>query len=171
VGVVLRPHGVHGDVLVDVRTDVPQRRFRPGARLVASDRDGRARAVTVRVARPHSDAGRLVVGLREVTDRTEAATLSGASLHAHVPAADTAEEPDTYFDHQLVGLVVRDRQGTRLGEVVDVLHAPAQDLLVVERPTGGQVLVPFVHAIVPVVDTVAGQLTVDPPGGLFEEES
>ena len=168
MGVVLRAHGVHGDLLVDVRTDVPQRRFRPGAQLLAWGRDGGVRELTVHAARPPAGAGRLVVGVEGVTDRTAAEALTGAVLHASVDPGERSEEPDTYFDHQLVGLAVRDRQGGLLGRVADVLHAPAQDLLVVERPGGARTLVPFVRAIVPVVDTAAGELVVDPPAGLFD---
>jgi 16S rRNA processing protein RimM len=61
------------------------------------------------------------------------------------------------------------RDGIQIGEVVRVDHFPAQDLLVVKTPTVDEVLVPFVKAIVPVVDMATRTVTVTPPIGLFEE--
>ncbi|MFM6977134.1 MAG: ribosome maturation factor RimM, partial [Micrococcales bacterium] len=80
---------------------------------------------------------------------------------------ETTNEADTWFDHQLVGLrVIRDAAEVGIIERVD--HLPAQDLLAV-KTTNGEVLVPFVKAIVPVVDIKNGTVTVTPPQGLFEE--
>ena len=77
------------------------------------------------------------------------------------------QEPDAWYDHQLVGLkVVRD--GLEIGEVVRVDHFPAQDLLAV-KVGETEVLVPFVKAIVPEVDVKAGRVVITPPMGLFEE--
>jgi 16S rRNA processing protein RimM len=81
--------------------------------------------------------------------------------------AESPEEEDAWFDHQLVGLAVM-RDGVKVGVVSLVDHLPAQDLLHVTTDAG-DVLVPFVKAIVPTVDVEAGTLTVTPPAGLFEE--
>ncbi|MDP3209615.1 MAG: PRC-barrel domain-containing protein, partial [Rhodoglobus sp.] len=77
------------------------------------------------------------------------------------------DEEDAWFDHQLVGLTVL-RDGTPVGTVSQVDHLPAQDLLTVTT-SSGDVLVPFVKAIVTSVDIEAGTMTVTPPHGLFEE--
>jgi 16S rRNA processing protein RimM len=103
-----------------------------------------------------------------VTDRTVAETLVKAILWISQDESEQTDEEDAWYDHQLVGLgVVRD--GTRVGVVRRVDHLPAQDLLAVETASGDEVLVPFVKAIVPAVDVVAGIVTVTPPVGLFEE--
>src|SRR5438270_57347 len=75
---------------------------------------------------------------------------------------------DEYWDHALVDLSAVALDGTPLGVVTDVLHPPGADLLVVRRPDGGELLVPFVRAIVPTVDLDARTLVVDPPEGLLE---
>ena len=80
---------------------------------------------------------------------------------------EEAQEPDAWYDHQLVGLTVL-RDGEKVGEVTHVDHLPAQDLLIV-KSAGREVMVPFVSAIVPEVDLEAGTVTVTPPAGLFEE--
>jgi 16S rRNA processing protein RimM len=80
---------------------------------------------------------------------------------------EVTNEEDAWFDHQLVGLkVIRD--AVEIGVVTRVDHLPSQDLLAVET-TAGEVLVPFVKAIVPVVEMKNRTLTVTPPLGLFEE--
>ena len=75
------------------------------------------------------------------------------------------EDPDEFYDHQLIGLAVVDVDGTPLGEVKAVVHGSAQDLLTVRTPDGRDTLVPFVSALVPEVDLEAGRVVVaDRPG-------
>ena len=108
-----------------------------------------------------------VLFLKECEDRTIADTLVKAILLVDVSNDEITNEEDAWFDHQLVGLrVIRD--AVDIGVVTRVDHLPSQDLLAVETE-GGEVLVPFVKAIVPVVDIKNRSLTVTPPLGLFEE--
>ena len=90
-----------------------------------------------------------------------------AILWVEQDAEELPVEEDAWYDHQLVGLGVV-REGVRVGTVIRVDHLPAQDLLTVSTDAG-EVLVPFVKAIVPNVDIEAGTLTVTPPPGLFEQ--
>jgi len=77
------------------------------------------------------------------------------------------EEPDAWYDHQLVGLkVVRDDQV--IGEIVRVDHMPAQDLLIIKHGDR-EVMLPFVKSMVPSLDVAAGTITVTPPIGIFED--
>jgi 16S rRNA processing protein RimM len=170
VGRVGRAHGVRGDVAVEVRTDDPERRFMPGARLrTSSSTAATPTVVTVETARWHS--GRLLLHLVGVDDRTAAESLRGVLLQVEVDPDETPADPEEFYDHQLVGLAVVDRDGTAIGSVVDVLHG-AQDLLVVEHEaaaSGAQrSLVPFVQVLVPEVDLDAGRLVVDLPDGLLD---
>jgi 16S rRNA processing protein RimM len=165
VGRVGRAHGIHGLVTVEVRTDDPERRFAPGQVLHPASSDG-GQGLEVRSARPHS--GRLLVSFVGVDDRSSAEALRGTVLLVTVDESDGAgnEDPDEFYDHQLVGLSVRGPEGRDLGAVTDVVHLPGQELLVVSYE-GREVLVPFVRAIVVAVDQAAGQVVVDPPDGLF----
>jgi 16S rRNA processing protein RimM len=108
-----------------------------------------------------------VLSLAGVTDRTAAEALRGTLLVVDVDPGEQPDDPDEFYDHQLVGLAAVDLAGAPLGEVADVLHLPAQDLLAVRAPDGRELLVPFVAAIVPTVDLAAGRVVVDPPPGLF----
>jgi 16S rRNA processing protein RimM len=151
-----------------VRTDDPDLRFTPG-RVLLTDPPGRG-PLTVVDRRWHS--GTLLLQLAgpsgEVYDARETVdALRGTELLVAVSDLPAIEDPDAFYDHQLVGLAVRLPDGTALGDVGAVRHE-AQDLLVVRRPDGGEVLVPFVAALVPSVDLDGGFLVVDPPEGLLD---
>ncbi len=166
VGRVLRPHGVRGEVSVQVLSDAPER-FAPGAELAVGDPDGPGplRPVTIRAARLHQ--GRLLVSLEEVGDRDAAEHLRGAWLSIPVAAARPLE-PGEFWPHQLVGLAVVDRQGRRRGRVADVVPGAAHDLLAVELPGGDSALVPAVAALV-TVELDAGRVLVEAVPGLLGE--
>jgi 16S rRNA processing protein RimM len=166
VGVLGRAHGVRGDVAVDLRTDEPERRFAPGARLRV---EGTRRELSVASARWHS--GRLLVHFDELPDRTAVEAARGLVLVTDVAADERPEDEGEYYDRQLVGLAVVTTDGTPVGRVLDVLHPGPQDLLELETAAGTR-LVPFVEALVPEVDLAAGRLVVaDVPGLLTDDES
>jgi 16S rRNA processing protein RimM len=122
--------------------------------------------LTVRRTRWHS--GRLLVVFDEVGDRSAAEALRGTLLVADSSTSPDDGDPDDFWDHELVGLAAVTVDGATLGTVEEVLHPPGPDLLVIRGDDGAEVLVPFVHAIVPQVDLPAGRLVVDPPEGLLE---
>ncbi|MER5318746.1 ribosome maturation factor RimM [Streptosporangium roseum] len=164
IGRIGRPHGLRGDVSVEVRTDDPERRFAPGT-AVATD-PASAGPLVIESRRWHS--GVLLVRFEGVNDRNRAEDLRGTTLvidSADIPPSD---DPDEFYDHQLIGLAVVTPGGERVGEVSDVLHH-GQDLLVVRRG-GAEVYVPFVKALVPVVDLDKGVLVVDGPAGLLDPD-
>ena len=166
VGRIGKPHGIKGEVTVDVRTDEPERRFAAGATLRAQAPRGSAStltAVTVERARWHQST--LLVTFEELADRNAAEAARGIVLHATVPADEVPEDPDEFYDHQLIGLAAYDVDGTRLGEVTGLVHGGAQDLLAVRALDGRDTLVPFVKALVPEVDVAGGRVVVaDRPG-------
>ncbi|TXR55860.1 ribosome maturation factor RimM [Quadrisphaera setariae] len=158
-----RPHGVRGQVSVEVRTDSPDERFVGGA--VFSTDPAAVGPLVLEQARDHN--GVTLLSFRGVTDRAAAETLRGVLLLADVPAASD-EEPDAWSVPALVGLRAERTDGRTAGEVVGVEHGPAQDLLVVRQPSGSLARIPFVAALVPVVDVDGGRVVLDPPGGLLE---
>jgi 16S rRNA processing protein RimM len=170
VGRIGRPHGIRGELSVEPRTDEPERRFAPGAVLVtetprgsAPHGPGRPSTLTVEAVRWHQD--RLLVRFVEIPDRDAAEVARGLVLVADVPTDEAPEDPEEFYDHQLVGLRVQTTQGTDVGEVTLVQHGTGQDLLVIRTPDGADALVPFVTALVPEVDIAGGRLVVaDRPG-------
>jgi 16S rRNA processing protein RimM len=168
VGRIGRPHGVRGLVTVEVRTDDPDLRFVPGAVLVTDppqrgpltvvDKRWHSGTLLLQLAAPSGE----VYGTREDVD-----VLRNTLLLVPVADLPEIEDPDSYYDHELVGLSARLPDGSTVGEVTAVRHE-AQDLLVVRRPGAPDALIPFVSAIVPSVDVAGGFLVVDPPEGLLE---
>ncbi|MGZ4664188.1 MAG: ribosome maturation factor RimM [Frankiaceae bacterium] len=174
VGVILRAHGVRGEVIVAPRTDVPRRRFAVGrvlARAVAGAASPAGPDLVVAAMREHS--GRLLVRFEGIDHRTGAEELRGVRLVIDAddagPPADAGEDADgLWWDSELIGLSARLSDGSVVGVVTDVVHAAGNDLLVVRTQEGRSVLIPFVAALVPLVDGAAGRLVVDPPPGLLE---
>jgi 16S rRNA processing protein RimM len=157
VGRVLKAHGIRGEVIVASESDNPQR-FARGAVLATPD----GSTLVVRTIQPHS--GALLVAFEGVDDRAAAEQLRGIVLSID-PAERRALGSDEYWPDDLIGLQVRDPEGSPLGEIVDVIIG-AQDRLVV-KTLSGTVDVPFVQALVPIVDIEEGFVTVSPIPGLF----
>lgn len=159
------PHGLKGMVRLDVRTEDPAGRLAPGTILTTDPADRGPLTVAAATQRQ----GAWYVRFAEVPDRTAAEALRGTTLLVTVDAEEDDEE-DAWYPHQLVGLVVEDTTGRRLGTVAGVEHLPAQDALVVTEDGGERTLVPFVAEIVPVVDVAGGRVVLDPPRGLLAAE-
>ena len=164
---IVKAHGLKGGVKLELYTDDPELRFQPGARF----------SLQVPQSSPWFGKHLDLVSIREINshpvaffegieDRTAAEGLVKAILWVEHDPSTVSEEPDAWFDHQLVGLRVV-VEGETLGSVTRLEHLPAQDLLVVDV-NGREVLVPFVKAFVPSVNIEAREVTVTPPGGLFE---
>ena len=164
VGRIGRPHGVRGEVTVEVRTDDPDRRFTAGA-VLATEPAERG-PLTVESVKWHS--GTLLLRIAGVEDRQAAEAIRNTMLVVEVADLPELEDPDSFYDHQLVGLAVQLTDGTVVGTVTGVRHE-GTELLVVRRPGASELLVPFVAAIVPTVDIAAGTVTLTPPAGLFED--
>jgi 16S rRNA processing protein RimM len=166
VGRIGKPHGIRGEVTLDVRTDEPDRRFAPGTTLRAeapAGADRRPSNLTVARARWHQST--LLVTFEELADRNAAEAARGTVLYSTIGRDETPDDPDEFYDHQLVGLEVVDVDGRPLGTVKALVHGSAQDLLTVRTTDGRDALVPFVTALVPEVDLEARRVVVaDRPG-------
>ena len=156
VGVIAGAHGVRGLVKIKSFTDDP-------ANLTAygplTDESGARRyqvAVTGRAK------GVLLARIEGVGDRDAARALRGARLYV-ARAALPEPEDEEYYHADLIGLAVEDRAGAPLGRVAAVQNFGAGDILEIERPDQGTLLVPFTKAAVPLVDPAGGRVVVEPP--------
>ena len=144
VGRIGKAHGVRGDVFVEPWTDTPEERFAPGA-VLTTDPAERG-PLTVAGSRDHS--GKLVVHFDGVDDRNAVEAMRGTVLLMPAAARPVIEDPDEFYDTDLIGLSVRTVGGLALGPVTDVLHSPAGSLLAIDV-AGREVLLPFRLEFVP----------------------
>lgn len=162
VGRITRAHGIRGELTVEIFTDEVEQRFAKNAQLWASDEP-----LTVERFRFHQ--GKLLVVFAGVIDRNRAEELHGRDLFAEVDENETPDDPDEFYDRQLVGLEVRNAAGKVVGQVISVEHFPAQDLLVVDTKIGSA-RVPFVDALVSKVNVAGGYLQIADVPGLLDLE-
>jgi 16S rRNA processing protein RimM len=165
---LVKAHGLKGGVKLELYTDDPELRFTPGATFTLQvPKDSVWFGKTLTLASIREVNSHPVAFFDGVDDRSGAESLVKAILWVEHDPEIRPTEPDAWFDHQLIGLRVT-RDGADVGVVVRVEHFPAQDLLVID--TGqGDVLLPFVKAFVPLVDSDAGVVEITPPGGLFDD--
>jgi 16S rRNA processing protein RimM len=159
-----RAHGLKGEVSIELRTDIPERRLAPGAVLETDP----ATVGPLTVDRVRTQGGRWYVHFRELNDRSAAENARGVELLGE--AEDEAED-DAWYVHELVGLRAVRPDGTAVGEVTDLVSMPAHDVLEVKQASGHRALIPFVQEFVPAVDPEAGTVTVTPPYGLLDGET
>nr|WP_203593420.1 ribosome maturation factor RimM [Streptomyces sp. SID9124] len=160
-----RAHGIKGEVTVEVRTDEPELRLAPGA--VLATEPATAGPLTIETGRVHS--GRLLLRFEGVKDRTAAEALRNTLLIADVDPAELPEDPEEFYDHQLMDLDVVLADGTEIGRITEITHLPSQDLFIVERPDGSEVMIPFVEEIVTEIDLEEQRAVITPPPGLIDE--
>ncbi|MCX5143222.1 MULTISPECIES: ribosome maturation factor RimM [unclassified Streptomyces] len=160
-----RAHGIKGEVTVEVRTDEPELRLGPGA--VLATEPASTGPLTIETGRVHS--GRLLLRFEGVRDRTAAEALRNTLLIADVDPAELPEDPEEFYDHQLMDLDVVLADGTEIGRITEITHLPSQDLFIVERPDGTEVMIPFVEEIVTEIDLEEQRAVINPPPGLIDE--
>ena len=157
-----KPHGIRGEVTVQVLTDAPADRFVPGTEFVVEPAS--AGPLSVESARWNKDI--LLLAFEEIETRNEAETLRGAKLFIETEELEDNDD-EGWYEHELVGLEAR--VGSQVvGKVSGLNTMPVQDLLVVKTPDGKEILIPFVEQIVPEVNVAEGYVLVTPPAGLFE---
>jgi 16S rRNA processing protein RimM len=163
VGLIARPHGLRGQVVVNPETDFPEERFRPDAQVFTRRGDA-VQALTITTVRFHQ--GRPVIGLSGVEDMDAALHYSGAELR--VPVEWLAPLPDgMFYRHDLIGCRVVTRSGDSVGIVSDVEGTLGGSRLVLDSDNG-EVLVPLAADICISIDVPGRQIIVNPPEGLLE---
>jgi 16S rRNA processing protein RimM len=157
-----KPHGIRGEVTVQVLTDAPGDRFAPGTRFIVEPAS--SGPLTVYSARWNKDI--LLLAFEEAETRNDAEALRGAKLFIETEEIDE-DDDEGWYEHELAGLDVR--VGNTVVGKVSALHTmPVQDLLVVTTAAGKEILVPFVEQIVPEVNVGEKYVLLTPPPGLFE---
>jgi 16S rRNA processing protein RimM len=163
VGIIVRPHGHRGAVMVVPQTDFAAERFRPGAELYwrRDDKDS-----IVRVTDSREYKGRWVITLDSVASMNEAELLRGVELRVPTGKRHALNERE-YYVHDLEGCAVVTPAGETVGTVTGIQFGSGAPLLSIvdER---GEVLVPMVEGICREIDLAGKRIVVDPPAGLIE---
>jgi 16S rRNA processing protein RimM len=163
VGRIARAHGLKGQVIVNLETDFPETRFRPGAEVFVNRR-GAVEPLTMTTVRFHRE--RPIIGLRGVEDMNAATALAGSELR--VPIEWLAPLPEgSFYHHDLVGCAVETRSGGRIGVVSAVEGDLGGSRLVIETGAG-EVLVPLARNICTTIDPSRKRIVVEPPEGLLD---
>ncbi len=163
IGRVVKPHGLKGEVVVEVLTDFPER-FLEGLRVSLSGGANEARDMRIVAVRPHQ--GRVLLTFEGISDVSTAETLRNADLSVSIQ--DVAERPPGYVYHwDVQGAVAVDANGIELGRVTDLVDAAGRPLLVLSTSRGPRE-VPFTRPIVVSVDVAGRRVVLDPPPGLLD---
>ena len=159
-----RAHGLRGEVALDLRSDAPAERLTVGAVLATSP----AGVGPLTIAGVRTLHDKWFLTFAEATDRTASERLRGVELLVEQTGSD---EDDAWYPHELVGLRAEHVDGRLVGMIAGLEHLPAHDMLVLVEQSGARTLIPFVRAIVPVVDVAGGRVVLDPPGGLLASDA
>ena len=155
VGRIGRAHGILGEATIEVRTAEPERRFAIGAEVLTEN--GKLKVASARV---HN--GILLIGFEGIIDRNGIEKLRNTLLYSEVDINEPGVDEDDYHVQQLIGLRAELEDGSEFGVITEVLNLPAQDCLAIKTESG-EVLIPFVRQLVPVVDLKAKKVVVIPP--------
>ncbi len=166
VGCVRKPHGVHGEVLVEIITDFPER-LEDGVRFGLGPETGPEAFHEAHRVRYHR--GSWILAVKGIRQRDAVEEWRG--LYLFLPEQTLDELPEGYYyEHHLTGLEARSPEGEPLGTVRGLDRGPGQTRLIVRRGDR-EFLVPWVPEIVSNVDLEAGTLVIDAPPGLLDDDA
>lgn len=162
VGMLRRTHGLHGDQVMEVVTDFPDR-LKPGTPVMIGPGH---HAHVIAASRPHAEG--ILVRFEGVESPEQAGPLRNQPVF--VSAADRPElPPGKYYHHQLIGLEVIEEQGSSLGHVKEILRTGANDVFVVEGAGGAELLLPVIESVIVRVGIAERMISVRVPDGLVPE--
>ncbi|GAA2040217.1 ribosome maturation factor RimM [Yaniella flava] len=164
-----KPHGIRGEVTVELFTDSPEVRFVRDNTFAVRISDAPSEVCpTLTVEKARWNKNIMLLKFAEFSDRNTAESLRNSELYAE-PEESTVDE-DSWYADDLIGLAVHQEviDSPVLGEVSNLITGEAQDLIEIRLLNGNDVLLPFVEEIVPEIDEERGAIVITPPPGLLE---
>ena len=156
VGQMRRPHGVKGEILMEIMTDFPQR-LKAGTTIYVGEGHQ-----PFQIAHRRAVEKGLLLSFDGFTDCDQVAILTNQAVY--VPVSTLPPLPEgQYYHHQLIGLSVIDDSGTELGKIVEIIETGANDVYVVHSADGEEILLPVLPEVILEVDLVKGAMRVRPP--------
>jgi 16S rRNA processing protein RimM len=166
IGKVVAPFGIRGELKVRSFTDIPDRfvtldavYLSPGYILY-----------TIEGVRPYKGEDMLLLKLRGIDDATVAETLRDSGVC--VPLSELPQlPPNSYYQHDIVGLQVFNLDGTLIGVVDDIMPTGGNDVYVIKAPNGKQILIPAIKDVVKQIDLIRHVMYIDPMRGLLDDDA
>ncbi len=161
VGEIIKPWGNHGEVKIHVLTDFPRRLTKLKTVLLGPD----ARAVEVERARLHSGFASMKLAGYDTPE--QAAKLRGQVVRIPIEQAAPLNKGQ-YYQHEIIGLSVSTAEGEALGRVEEILETGANDVYLIRRPGGGELLLPAIADVIQEIDLPNHRMIVNPIPGLLD---
>jgi 16S rRNA processing protein RimM len=156
VGRIRRPHGIDGELLMDVLTDFPERLL-PGKTVYVGERHD-----PVQIEHIRAQAKTLLLKLENVADSDQAGKYRNKVVYVQTKELPGLPAGEYYF-HQLLGLKVVDESGNSLGSLVEILKTGANDVYVVRAEDGNEILLPAIDPVILEVNLGRSEIRVRPP--------
>lgn len=161
VGYLRRPHGVHGEIIMDLHTDFPER-MKKGRKIFVGDE---YKPMTIENARPHAKG--MLVKFKGVETVEEAGMYRNQWMFVKKKDAPALPKGQ-YYKHELYGLKVVDENETPLGVLTDIIETGANDVYVVRDDSGREILLPAIPSVILDLEPAHGFLRVHLLDGLID---
>lgn len=162
IGKVVALFGIRGELKVLLLTDIPNRFAGLGAVYAGPDHTRRL----IQSVRPYKGE-MIVLKLEGIDDANTAESLRDQNLA--IPVSELAQlPPDSYYQHDILGLMVITLDGQKLGSIVDIIVTGSNDVYVIKVPDGSQVLIPAIKDVIKQVDLIRRTMYIDPLPGLLD---
>jgi 16S rRNA processing protein RimM len=162
VGFLRRPHGLRGEIIMDVHTDFPER-LRSGRKLFIGDEHT---PMTLSGARPHAKG--MLVKFKDIETSEDAGQLRNQWVY--VKSSDVPSLPEgKLYQHELFGFQVVEEHGNSLGELVEIIETGANDVYVVRNESGKEILLPAIPSVILETDPARRLIRVHLLEGLIDD--
>ncbi len=162
VGRLLRPHGLAGEMLMDVYTDFPER-IKPGKRVYLGDDH---RPVHIRTQRGIKSG--VLIGLEHILDAERAGELRNEMVYVKAEEIPPLPEGE-YYHHQILGLKIITDEGVELGTITSILDTGSNDIYVIKPAAGKEILIPNISSVVKDISLEKGEMYIHLLEGLLVE--
>ncbi len=145
VGFLRRPHGVQGEIIMDLHTDFPER-LKAGRKLFIGEKH---KALTLQGVRSHANG--VLVKLRGIDTPEDAGQLRNTWVYVKSSDVPKLEEGQIY-QHELFGMTVIDEEEKNLGTLTEIIETGANDVYVVKDESGKELLLPAIPSVILDID-------------------
>jgi 16S rRNA processing protein RimM len=161
VGHLRRPHGLHGEMVMEIHSDFPER-LKPGVEVYIGDL---YQKMVIEGVRFHNEG--LLIKFQNIDSPEDAGRYRNRSVF--VTAADRPDLPEgQYYHHELLGFAVLDENNNLIGTLTEIMQTGANDVYVVRRDDGREVLLPVIASVILSIEFDAHQIRVKPLAGLLD---